>query len=94
MGWNIEVSGSDSEEPENGPTIMDFAGGDRDFCEFLVEAVCIFLSRWMNLDVEALHRKSNSITVYLRNFVRHDPEETAPGARKYFGSRDLLYTEF
>lgn len=93
MGWKIEISGPDGEEPENGPTIMDFAGGDRDFREFLVEAVCIFLSRRMNLDVEALHRKSNSITVYLINFARHDPEETAPGVRKYFVSRDLLYRE-
>lgn len=93
MGWKIEVSGPDSEEPRNGPTVMEFAGGDRDFREFIVQAVCIFLSRWMNLDVEALHRKSNSITVYLTNFVRHDQEGTAPGVRKYFGSRDLLYRE-
>lgn len=93
MGWKIEVAFQHSKVPENGPTIVDFIGGDRDFREFLVEAVCIFLSRWMSLDVEALHRKSNSITVYLRNFVRHDPEEVAPGVRKYFGSRDLLYRE-
>jgi hypothetical protein len=73
--------------------IMDFAGGDRKFREFLVEAVCIYLSRWMDLDIEALHRKSNSITIYLRNFIRYDPEEEAPGVRKYFGSRDLLYRE-
>lgn len=93
MGWKIEVSGSDNEGPENGPKIMVFTGGDRDFREFLVEAVCIFLSRWMNLDVEALHRKSNSITVYLINFARHDSEEEAPGVRKYFGFRDFLYRE-
>lgn len=93
MGWKIEVSGPRSEGPENGPAIMDFTGGDPDFREFLVEAVCIFLSRWMSLDVEALHKKSNSITVYLINFVRDDPEEAAPGVRKYFGSRDLLYRE-
>lgn len=93
MGWKIEVSGPRSERSENGSMIMDFTGGGRDFREFLVEAVCIFLSNWMNLDVEALHRKSNSITVYLRNFVRHDPEEVAPGVRKYFGCRDLLYRE-
>lgn len=93
MGWNIEVSGPDSGEPKNGPTVVEFTGGDEDFREFLVEAVCIFLSRWMNLDVEALHRKSNSITVYMTNFVSPDKEETAPGVRRYFGSRDLLYRE-
>jgi hypothetical protein len=93
MGWKIEVSGPRSEGSEDWPLIMDFTGGDRDFREFLVEAVCIFLSRWMNLDVEALYRKSNSITVYLKNFVRHDPEEVTPGVRKYFGCRDLLYRE-
>lgn len=93
MGWNIEVSGPCKEDSDNGPAIMNFTGGDQDFRELLLEAVCIFLSRWMNLDVEALHRKSNSITVYLRTFVRHDPEEVAPGIRKHFGSRDLLYRE-
>lgn len=93
MGWKIEVSGPRSEGHENSFAIMDFTGGDWDFREFLVEAVCIFLSRWMSLDVEALHRKSNSITVYLRNFVRSDPKEVASGIRKYFGSRDLLYRE-
>ena len=93
MGWKIEVSGSYDKGRENEPIIMDFTGGDRDFREFLVEAVCIFLSRWMNLDVEALHRKSNSITVYLKSFVRHDLQEISPGVKKYFGSRDLLYRE-
>lgn len=93
MGWKIEVSGPHREEHENGSAIMEFTGGDRDFREFLVEAVCIFLSRWMSLDIEALHRKSNSITIYLIYFVRSDPEEIPPGIRKYFGSRDFLYRE-
>jgi hypothetical protein len=93
MGWKIEISGPRKEGSEDGPTIMDFTGGDRDFREFLLEAVCIFLSRRMDLDVEALHRKSNSITVYLKTFIRHDPAGIAPGVRKYFGSRDLLYRE-
>lgn len=93
MGWKIEVSGSRSEEPGNGLTTMDFIGGDKDFRELLVEVVCIFLSRWMNLDVEALHRKSNSVTIYLKSFVRHDLQKAAPGVRKHFGSKDLLYRE-
>lgn len=93
MGWDIEIFGPRREGSENGPTIMDFIGGDRDFRELILEAVCIFLSRWMSLDVEAVHRKSNSVTVYLGTFVRHDQEEIAPGVRKYFGSRDLLYRE-
>ncbi|MHB8102062.1 MAG: hypothetical protein ACYDEF_07790 [Methanosarcina sp.] len=94
MGWEIKVSGPFNEGLENGPKIMDFTGGDIDFREFLVEVVCIFLSRWANLDVEAIHRKSNSITIYLRSFVRQDLQEVAPGIRKYFGSRDILYREF
>lgn len=93
MGWRIEVSGPYREGHGNGPLFMDFTGGDRDFREFLVETVCIFLSRWMNLDVEALHRKSNSITVYLKSFIRHDSHEVPPGLKKYFGSKDLLYRE-
>ncbi|RXA21447.1 hypothetical protein EQO05_01945 [Methanosarcina sp. MSH10X1] len=93
MDWKIEVSGPRREDAENGPAIMDFTGGDRDFREFLLEAVCIFLSRWMNLDVEALHRKSNSVTVYLQPFLRQEPEEAATGVRKHFGSRDFFYRE-
>jgi len=93
MSWNIEVSGPYDEGLEKGHMVMIFTGGDRDFREFLVEAVCIFLSRWMDLDVEALHRKSNSITIYLRNFVRRDLQEIPSGLKKYFGSREVLYRE-
>lgn len=93
MGWKIEISSSSSEMNINESMTMDFTGGDRDFREFLVEIVCIFLSRWMDLDVEALHRKSNSITVYLKSFIRHDPQEIPTGLKKHFGSKDLLYRE-
>lgn len=93
MGWKIKVSGPRIEKPKNGVFIMDFFGGDQDIREFFVEVVCIFLSRWMSLDVEALHRKSNSITIYLKNFVRNDLEKAAPGVRKFFGSKDHLYRE-
>ncbi|MFZ2499005.1 MAG: hypothetical protein WCB90_15185 [Methanosarcina sp.] len=93
MGWNIEVSGPYDEGLETGAMIMDFTGGDRDFREFLVEAVCIFFSRWLNLDVEAMHRKSNSITLYLKSFIRRDMQEIPFGVKKYFGSRDNLYRE-
>lgn len=93
LGWKIEVSTSCSENLQNGCTSMDFTGGDRDLREFLVEAVCIFLSRWTGLDAEALHRRSNSITVYLRHFVRQDIHEVTPGVRKHFGSKDVLFRE-
>jgi len=93
MGWKIEVSCSFKEEVESESFTMDFVGGDRDFRELIVETVCIFLARWMNFDVEAVHLKSNSITIYLRSFVRHGLQEKAPGVRKYFGSKDLLYRE-
>jgi hypothetical protein len=93
MGWKIKVSGSYKESLKNGYATMDFIGGDRDIRDFLVETACIFLSRWMDLDTEALHRKSNSVTVYLRSFVRHDLQKTAPGVRKHFGSKDVLYRE-
>ncbi|WP_229389328.1 hypothetical protein [Methanosarcina sp. DH2] len=93
MGWKINVSCSCKESLQKEYATMDFTGGDRDLREFLVEAVCIFLSRWMDMDAEALHRKSNSITVYLKSFVRHELQKTAPGVRKHFGSRDILYRE-
>lgn len=93
LGWKIEVSSSFKESFQNGHATMDFSGGDRDLREFIVKAVCIFLSCWMDLDAEALHRKSNSVTVYLKRFVRHDTQEVSPGVRKLFGSKDLLYRE-
>jgi len=93
MGWKIEVSCSFRGEVTPESFTMDFVGGDRDFRELLVETVCIFLSLWMDLDVEALHRKSNSITVYLSHFVRHDTRGITPGVRKHFGAKDLLYRE-
>ncbi len=92
LGWKIEVSSSCGENLQNGCTSMDFVGGDRDLREFIVETVCIFLSRWMGLDAEALHRKSNSSTLYLRHF-RHDIQDATPGVRKLFGSKDILYRE-
>jgi hypothetical protein len=93
LGWKIEVSTPCGENLQNGCNSIDFIGGDRDLREFLVEAVCIFLSRWMGLDAEALHRKSNSITVYFRHLFRHDMYDVAPGVRKLFGSKDTLYRE-
>jgi hypothetical protein len=93
MGWKIEVSSSCKESFQNGFVTMEFIGGDRDLREFLVEVVCIFLSRGMHLDTEALHRKSNSITVYLRRFSRHGMKDITPGVRKHFGSKDILYRE-
>ncbi|AKB20171.1 MULTISPECIES: hypothetical protein [unclassified Methanosarcina] len=93
MGWKIEVSCSFKEEVEPESFTMDFVGGDRDFRDFVVEAVCIFLACGLNFDVEAVHRKSNSITIYLRSFFRHGMQDKAPGVRKYFGSKDVLYRE-
>lgn len=93
QGWKIEVSSSCGENLQNGCTSMDFTGGDRDLREFLVEVVCIFLSRQIGLDADALHRKSNSITVYFRHFVRHNMNDVTPGVRRLFGSKDILYRE-
>lgn len=93
MGWKIEVMCSFREEDEPESFTMDFVGGDRDFCELLVEAACIFLARWMNFDVEAVHRKSNSTTVYLRSFASNGLQEKAPSVMKFFGSKDILYKE-
>ncbi|WP_048143766.1 hypothetical protein [Methanosarcina horonobensis] len=93
MGWKIEVLSSAKESFQNEDATIDFIGGDRDLRELFVKTVCIFLSCWMGLDAEALHRKSNSITVYLRHSARHDIQDITPGVRKHFGSKDLLYRE-
>ncbi len=93
MEWKIKISSSCEESLQTGYTTMDFIGGDRDLREFLVEVVSIFLSRWMDLDTEALHRKSNSIAIYLKHPVRHNIQDVTPGVRKHFGSKDILYRE-
>lgn len=92
MGWGLEISYAFNKGRENNP-IMNFTGGDHSYREILVAIVCIFLSRWMNLDVEALHRKSNSVSVYLKHFSSHDPDSILPGIKKYFGSKELLFRE-
>lgn len=93
MSWKIEVLCFFREESEHESFTMDFVGGDRNFCEFLVEAVCIFLARWMNFDVEAVHRKSNSITVYFRSYAGNGVLGKASGVKKFFGYKDTLYRE-
>lgn len=93
MGWNLEVSASCGKELDPEFSTMSFLGGDRDIRELVVETVCLFLARWMSLDVEAVHRKSNSTTIYLKPFARHEQGEIPPGVLKYFGSMDSMYGE-
>lgn len=92
-GWNIDISFVLGGEAGKDCANMSFVGGDRDLRELLVETVCLFLGRWMNLDLEAVHRKGNSTTIYLKSFVRHESLEIPPGILKYFGSMDGMYRE-
>ena len=93
MGWNLEVSASRGKELDPELSAMSFEGGSRDIRELVAETVSLFLARWMNLEVEVVHRKSNSTTIYLKPFVRHEPGEIPPGVLKYFGSMDRMYRE-
>lgn len=94
LGWKIKVSSSYGEDlQKNYCTSIDFIGEDMDFREFLVEIVCIFLSMQMGLEADALHRKSNSVTIYFNHLVRHDIHSVSPGVRRLFGSKDVLYRE-
>lgn len=92
-GWDIEISSSSRDEPWKECAIMDFVGGHRDLRELLVETVCLFLARWLDLDLETVYLKSNSTTIYLKPFVRNEAQEIPPGVLKYFGSMDGMYRE-
>ncbi len=92
-GWNIKISSSSGDEVCKECTILDFVGGQRELRELLVETVCLFLARWMNLDLETVYRKSNSTTIYLKPFTRHEAQEIPSGVLKYFGSMDRMYRE-
>jgi hypothetical protein len=55
------------------------------FCE------SIFLGRYLNLDVSFVHRKSNSILIFLKE--DKSDTEIPPGIRKNFGTLDYTFKE-
>lgn len=61
--------------------------------DFFAQLVAHFLSKWKQLDVEHVFRKSNSTQISFRKNTSTSSNETMPGIRKYFGYLDVLYKE-
>ena len=51
----------------------------------------LFLGRYLNLDVSFVHRKSNSIRIFLKEYK--SDTEVPPGIRKNFGTLDYTFKE-
>lgn len=65
--------------------------GDPSLRVFLAEAISIFLGLYLNFDVPFVHRKSNSIRIFLKEY-RSDMD-IPPGIRKNFGTLDYTFKE-
>jgi hypothetical protein len=88
-GWGIEASISNWEE-ENTDIIM-LEHGDPSLRAYLAEILSLFLGRYLNLDVSFVHRKSNSIRIFLKEYK--SDTEVPPGIRKNFGILDTTFKE-
>jgi hypothetical protein len=61
--------------------------------DFFAQLVAHFLSRWKQLDVEHVFRRSNSTQISFRRNPSTSSNETMPGIRKHFGYLDVLFSE-
>ncbi len=61
--------------------------------DFFAQLVAHFLSRWKQLDVEHVFRRSNSTQISFRRNTSTSLNETMPGIRKHFGYLDVLCKE-
>lgn len=89
MGWEIEASLNTWEEDKTEVIVLE--NGDPSLRAFLAEAISIFLGRHLNLDVSFVHRKSNSIHIFLKE--HRSDMEVPPGIRKNFGTLDFTLKE-
>ena len=67
LGWGIEASFSKWEEDRT--EVITIEHGDPSLRSFLAEIISIFLARYLNLDVSFVHRKSNSIQIFLKEYI-------------------------
>lgn len=88
MGWEVEVYLSTQEDNTK---VIVVENGDPSLRAYLAEAISIFLGRYLNLDVPFVHRKSNSICIFLKEH-RCDMD-VPPGVRKNFGTLDYTFKE-
>jgi hypothetical protein len=89
LGWGIEASFSKWEEDRTEVIIIEH--GDPSLRSFLAEIISIFLARYLNLDVSFVHRKSNSIQIFLKEYISET--NVPPGIRKNFGVLDSTFKE-
>ncbi|WP_235282834.1 hypothetical protein [Methanosarcina sp. 1.H.T.1A.1] len=89
MGWEIEVSLNTWEEDKTEVIVLE--NGDPSLRAFIAEVISIFLGRYLSMDVSFVHRKSNSIRIFLKAY-RSDME-VPPGIRKNFGTLDYTLKE-
>lgn len=91
--WTIRtlIKCEDVNNPETAMVIISNATvHSRDFFSQLVAH---FLSRWKQLDVENVFRRSNSTQISFRKNTSISSKETMPGLWKYFGCFDILWRE-
>lgn len=88
MGWEVEAYISTWEDNTE---VIVIENGDPSLRAYLAEAVSIFLGRYLNFDVSFVHRKSNSIRIFLKEY-RSDTD-VPPGVRKNFGTLDYTFKE-
>lgn len=65
--------------------------GDPSLRAFLAEAISVFLGLYLNFDVPFVHRKSNSIRIFLKE--HRSDMDIPPGIRKNFGTLDYTFKE-
>ncbi|RXA21317.1 hypothetical protein EQO05_02525 [Methanosarcina sp. MSH10X1] len=61
--------------------------------DFFAQLIAHFLSRWKQLDVEHVFRRSNSTQISFRKNPSTSLNEIMPGIRKHFGYLDVLCKE-
>jgi hypothetical protein len=89
MGWEIEASLNSWEEDKTEAIVLE--NGDSGLRAFLAEAISIFLGRYLSLDVSFVHRKSNSIQIFVKE--HRSDMDVPPGIRKNFGTLDFTLKE-
>lgn len=88
LGWRIKASMSIEKDKTE---IIVLEHGDPNLRAFLAEILSIFLGHYLNLDVSFVHRKSNSIWIFFKEYSYEG--EVPPGIRKNFGRLDYTFKE-
>ncbi len=90
MGWELVASTYHLDDDKTEVIILE--NGDPSFRAFISEKISIFLGFYMDFDVSFVHRKSNLIRIYLKEY-RSVGLELPPGILKNFGAFDTVFKE-